>query len=85
MDESQVEKFRYIGAIGNVENFDCWQDQWELGVNGLLFQEGVMLNQVFGYEEAFGWHLVKDQPFFSLPKRTTARNSIWQPGFSCLF
>jgi hypothetical protein len=66
--DKEVEIYRYIGRIGNETTFQCWQDQWVLGVNGFLIQDGVMLNQVYEYEEAFGWHLVKDQPFFFFRK-----------------
>ncbi len=68
MDSQQVEKFRYIGAIGNVENFQCWRDQWVIDLRGFVIQDGQILNQVYDYEEIFGWHLIKDQPFFFFRK-----------------
>ncbi len=68
MDSQQAERFRYIGAIGNVENFQCWQDHWVIDLRGFLIQDGQILNQVYDYEEIFGWHLVKGEPFFFFRK-----------------
>ncbi len=38
--------------------------QWILNVNGLLFQDGRLVNKDLGYDEIFAWQLLAGKPFY---------------------
>ncbi len=55
-----------------VNRFRSWNDHWVLEIDGFfdgfLVEDGEIINEKFGFEEAFGWQLVKDKPFYFFRK-----------------
>jgi hypothetical protein len=54
----------YFGTHLPVEIFTCWQDHWILEVSDFVIQDGIILNQAFGYEGIFDWHLIDGKPLY---------------------
>jgi hypothetical protein len=53
------------GETGQViTGFWPWPNRWLLETGGMVVQDGQVLNQHYGYDEMFDWHLVNGRPFF---------------------
>jgi hypothetical protein len=51
-----------------VKGLWSFQGQWVLEADGEVVIDGKSLNEQLGYEEAFGWRLLNDQPFYFFKK-----------------
>lgn len=62
----------YFGSTWPVNRFRSWRDHWILESDGfsdgLLVVDGEIINEKFGFEEAYGWYVVKDRPFYFFRK-----------------
>ncbi len=45
-----------------------WDGHWVLEVDGQVLVDGKSLNQELGYDEIFGWRLLKGEPFYFFRK-----------------
>lgn len=50
-------------AGGPVRGLWTWNDHWVLELEGMIVQDGQILNEQ-GFSEAFSWRVLKDRPFF---------------------
>jgi len=51
-----------------VKGLWSWNGHWVLEVDGQVIMGGRRLNQDLGYDEIFGWRLLKGQPFYFFRK-----------------
>jgi hypothetical protein len=58
----------WFGAEIPVNLFTQWAGRWLLEINDFLIQDGVIQNEVLGFEEIFGWRLLDGKPFFFFRK-----------------
>jgi hypothetical protein len=58
----------YFGARLPVNGFKAWDDHWILEVSDFVIQDGEILNEKFGFEEVFDWHLIDGKPFYFFRK-----------------
>jgi hypothetical protein len=58
----------YFGVNLPVHRFQSWHDHWTLEIDDFLIQDGKILNERFGFEEAFDWQIVNDKPFYFFRK-----------------
>jgi hypothetical protein len=54
----------YFGADLPVKGFHSWDDHWVLEVSNFIIQDGEILNEKFGFEEAFDWQLINGRPLY---------------------
>jgi len=47
-----------------VKGLWSWRGRWVLELKGQVVVDGKSLNQELGYDEIFGWRLLKGQPFY---------------------
>ena len=65
------EFFSFATSYGSrwpVTQFSSWNDHWILGIGDFLIQDGEIINEKFGFEEIFEWHIVNDKPFYFFRK-----------------
>lgn len=55
-------------ADNPVRGLWSWAGHWVLEVEGQVIMDGRSLNQELGYDEIFGWRLLKGQPFYFFRK-----------------
>ena len=58
----------YYGAKLPVNGFTAWDDHWILEIGNFMIQDGEIINEKFGFEEAFDWGLLNDKPFYFFRK-----------------
>ena len=58
----------YFGTHIPIERFQAWDNHWVLEVSDFVIQDGVILNEKFGFEEVFGWHVRGEKPFYFFRK-----------------
>ncbi|PKN95160.1 MAG: hypothetical protein CVU44_00300 [Chloroflexi bacterium HGW-Chloroflexi-6] len=58
----------YFGTHIPIERFQAWDNHWILEVSDFVTQDGIILNEKFGFEEVFGWHLLEEKPFYFFRK-----------------
>lgn len=68
-----VYSFASYNLVGlPINRFRSWNNHWILEIDkyfdGFLVEDGEILNEKFGFEEAFGWQLVNDKPFYFFRK-----------------
>ena len=60
--------FQKAGQLMDYPTFKTWNDHWIFGVDDFLVEDGVVLNQKFGFQEIFGWMLINDKPVYFFRK-----------------
>ena len=58
----------YFGTHVPIKRFQAWDKHWILEVSNFIVQDGEMLNEKFGFEEMFNWHLLHEKPFYFFRK-----------------
>ena len=58
----------YFGSGWPVKQFNSWNDHWILGVGDFLIQDGEIINEKHGFEEAFHWQIMNGKPFYFFRK-----------------
>ncbi len=54
--------------VGVILNLGAYDSHWVLETAGSIVEDGVALNQQYGYEESFGWQLLAGKPFYFFRK-----------------
>ena len=68
-DRNRVFSFAsYFGAHPPVIQYREWEDHWILEIDDFLIQDGVILNEQYGFEQVFYWRLFKGKPFYFFRK-----------------
>jgi len=58
----------YFGAQIPIKQFFGWNDHWILGVSDFIIQDGVILNEKYGFEGVYNWYLLNNKPFYFFRK-----------------
>jgi len=57
-----------FGASLPLRKFQSWDDHWIMDMNHFLIQDGEILNEKYGLEDAFFWRLINGKPFYFFRK-----------------
>jgi hypothetical protein len=63
--------FSFATAFGSrlpLIRFQSWEDHWIMDMTHFIIQDGEILNEKFGFEDAFYWRLINDKPFYFFRK-----------------
>lgn len=58
----------YFGASIPFRGFQGWKNHWILEIGSYIIQDGVILNEQYGFEETFNWRVINGKPFYFFRK-----------------
>ena len=58
----------YFFASLPAVHFRAWNGHWVLDVDNFVIQDGEILNTKLGFQQIFGWSLIKDKPTYFFRK-----------------
>jgi len=51
-----------------LKGFHSWDDHWVMDMTHFIIQDGEILNEKYGLDDAFYWQLINDKPFYFFRK-----------------
>lgn len=58
----------YFGTNIPFKFFQSWENHWIVGIGNFIIQDEEILNEKYGYEEAFDWQRINDKPLYFFRK-----------------